>query len=577
MDIELFLEPFIGVRQLSPVEVSFYGSHFCQGWEIPSLFEGNEYKLHLILPCAAPYSPPRIAVCPAPDLLEWPHLERKGLLCLLNDTSTYSIYDSARVAKDLIEDAIKLVHDSVSGANIGHFEDEFQSYWERWDGAKDNYIYTYCLPEGPSRWVSSWYSKGRWFVADDEIQLLKWMKNRYSEEAPSNLRLQKIPLLWLPRALRPKEYPKSVHMFRSTLKELGVDESMLRSLLVDGQLKYKSVVLGFKSRQGTGFAGLFVGSPTTPLSVGGFTKRPPENIILMRYNGTRINGAQAIRLDSPWIHGRDHNPQERVLSKKSAVILGIGSIGSFVVELLAMSGVGELILVDPETLSPENASRHVLGVNSLGKNKAKKLAKDLNARFPHLRISGYDMICENFFKTILPTLQRPDLIISTIGSWRSEGFLNAMAAASVVSSPILYGWTEPHAAAGHAVVFYKGQGCLRCIRDDLGRPKVPVTSWPEEGTLLPVPACGGYFQPYGAVQISHIHGLIADLVIDVLLENARTSSHKVWIGSKKITERMGGKWNASWIDQYGEIGIGGLLRDVDVASDPDCPECGWRI
>jgi hypothetical protein len=108
----------------------------------------------------------------------------------------------------------------------------------------------------------------------------------------------------------------------------------------------------------------------------------------------------------------------------------------------------------------------------------------------------------------------------------------------------------------------------------MGRPKMPVTSWPKRGTLLPVPACGGYFQPYGAVEISHIHGLIVDLVLDLLLGNTKTSTHKVWIGSKRITENMEGTWNTSWIDRYGEIGRGGGLRDIEVTPDPDCPECG---
>ncbi|MBN1227778.1 MAG: ThiF family adenylyltransferase [Deltaproteobacteria bacterium] len=576
--IEVLLKPLIGVRPLNTGEISFYENHFLQGWEIPGLCEDSEFKFRLLLPSTAPYSPPRVAVWPAPLLLEWPHLEEKGLLCLMSDTATYSIYDDyAGVAMYLLKDAIELVRDSMSGANISHFEDEFQSYWKRWEGAKDNYIHTHCLPEGPSRWTSSWHSKGGCWVADNETDLLKWMENRCGKEACSKVRPQKIPLLWLPRALRPKEYPKSVHMLRSTLKELGVDDSMLKRLLLDEQLKHKSVVVGFKGRQGAGFAGLFMGRPTAPLKVGGFRKRPPGDIMLMRYSRAKITGAQAIRLDSPWIHGRDHNSQERALSKKSVVVFGIGSIGSFVVGLLAMSGVGELILVDPEALSSENPGRHVLGIDSIRMNKAKKLAKDLNARFPHLKISGYDKKCEDFSKTILPAIRRPDLIISTIGSWRSEGLLNAMAVDSVISSPILYGWTEPHATAGHAVVFHDGKGCLRCIRDDMGKVKLPVTLWSEEGTLVPVPACGGYFQPYGAVEITHIHGLIADLALDVLLGNTITSAHRVWIGSKKIIESTGvGTWNPLWIDRYGELGRGGCLKDVEILPAPDCPECGRR-
>ncbi len=570
--IELLLQPLSGVRLLNHGELSFYDdSYFSQGWEIPRLCDGSKLRFRLLLPSSAPFSPPRVAVWPAPALLEWPHLEDKGILCLMPDSAAYSIYDCAVVAKHLLEDAIILVRDSTSGANITQFEDEFLSYWKLW--AKTTDIYTQCNPEGPSRWVSSWHGKGGCWVAENETALLKWLENRYGIEVLSKIKPQNIPLLWLPRPLRPKEYPKKIHMLRCILSDLGVDDALLKSLLVNDQLKHKSVVLGFSGRQGAGFAGLLIGVPSTSLKAGGFTKKPPDNIIFMRYRGAKISGTQAIRLDSPWIHGRDHNPKERLLIKKTVAVFGIGSIGSFVVELLAMSGVGDLILVDPEALSSENAGRHTLGVDSIGMNKAKKLAKDLTARFPHLKITGYSMTCEEFCKTILPTILMPDLIISTIGSWGTEGWLNSIALNRTIQSPVLYGWTEPHAAAGHAVVFRHGSGCLKCIRDDLGRAKVPVTLWPEVGTLVPVPACGGHFQPYGAIEISHIHGLIAELALDVLLENSATSTHRVWIGPKKIIESTGGKWNPSWIANHGEPRMGGFLKGVDIQPDSDCREC----
>lgn len=571
--IEKLLSPLIGIRRLNKGEIAFYGSPFSEGWEIPGLCERSEHKLRILLPSTAPFAPSRIAVWPVPPSLAWPHVEEKGLLCLMSETDTYSIEDCAGVTQYLLTDAIILLNDCVSEANFGDFEDEFQSYWRRWDAAKNNCIYVHCLPVGPSRWVSSLHNRDYLRVADSETELLDWMDHRYGKDVKSKVRPQNVPLIWLPRPLRPKEYPNNVKMLSSILNEMEVDDSMLKRLLVDQQLKHHSVVLGFKGRQGVGFAGLFIGNSVIPLRRGGFTKNPPDNLILMRYGGAKIRGAQAIRLDSSWVHGRDHNPQERNLSEKSVVILGIGSLGSSLAPLLAMSGVGELILVDPERLSSENSGRHVLGVDSIGMNKAIKLASDLSTRFPHLKIHGYDMTCQTFYATTLPTIRKPNLIISTIGDWRQDGWLNAMSVDSFIQSPILYGWSEPHAAAGHAVIFQNGQGCLRCLRDILGRVNVPVTSWPEDGTLVPVPACGGFFQPYGAIEISHIHGLIADLALDVLLDNTITSAHRVWIGSNKIIKTTGGIWNPLWIAKHGDPGSGGCIQDIEVLPDTDCPEC----
>lgn len=140
--------------------------------------------------------------------------------------------------------------------------------------------------------------------------------------------------------------------------------------------------------------------------------------------------------------------------------------------------------------------------------------------------------------------------------------------------PVLYGWTEPHAVAGHAVVFFREQGCLRCLTDALGHLHIPVSAWPEEGTMLPVPACGGQFQPYGAVELTHIHGLVADLALDVLLRQIAGTTHRIWIGQRKFLERTGGRWHQAWIERHGNPGKGGMLIEAEFHVNPTCPECG---
>lgn len=580
--IELYLQQLTkkGVRGIQPLNKedvsSHYGNCFSQGWEIPSLCEEQRYKLRILLPLFAPFSPPRIAVWPAPSILEWPHLEENGLLCLMSDEATHSIYNCGAVARDLLKDAINLVNASISGTNVTDFENEFESYWKRWCGTdKDKYVYTCYLPVGTSCWISSWHSQAGLFLAENEKSLLNWMEHRYGNDIRSKVTPQNIPLLWLRRPLRPKEYPKNVNMLRSILKELDVDDSMLKKLLSNTQSVHHSILLGFNTSRGIGFAGLSIGSPTTPLQKG-FKNQPPENVITMRYGAAKVTGLRTIRLDTPWIHGRDQNQKVNTLLEKTVLVLGIGSIGSFVTEILAMSGVGELTLVDPENLASENASRHVLGINSINKNKALILADNLNNRFPHLKIRGYNVSCETLYASKYFDTHKPDLIISTIGSWRTEGWLNAlvMAEKSPIQSPIVFGWTEPHAAAGHAIVFINKKGCLRCMSNDMGEIKIPVTSWPESGTLISVPACGGSFQPYGAIESSHIYSLVAQLAIDVLLGNIKTSTHRVWIGAKKILDTENGTWNKSWVIKYGAPNNGEFSQEINIEIDPRCPECG---
>ena len=65
-----------------------------------------------------------------------------------------------------------------------------------------------------------------------------------------------------------------------------------------------------------------------------------------------------------WVHGRGHDARQKVLAEKYVVIAGCGSVGGPVAQQLAMAGVGQSTLVDPETLTWSNIGRHPLDQNS---------------------------------------------------------------------------------------------------------------------------------------------------------------------------------------------------------------------
>ena len=66
-------------------------------------------------------------------------------------------------------------------------------------------------------------------------------------------------------------------------------------------------------------------------------------------------------------------------------VLGCGSVGSTIADLLVRSGVRALTLVDPDTVSPENLSRSVYATSDVGQPKAKALARRPPPSRPTLR------------------------------------------------------------------------------------------------------------------------------------------------------------------------------------------------
>lgn len=72
------------------------------------------------------------------------------------------------------------------------------------------------------------------------------------------------------------------------------------------------------------------------------------------------------------------NPREReALAGRHFSIVGCGSFGSALADMLVRAGAGALTLIDPEVLSVENLGRHVLTSRDLGRPKVHALAERL--------------------------------------------------------------------------------------------------------------------------------------------------------------------------------------------------------
>ena len=121
------------------------------------------------------------------------------------------------------------------------------------------------------------------------------------------------------------------------------------------------------------------------------------------------------------------NPREReALAGKAAVVVGCGSVGCALAELLVRAGIGKLTLIDPEALAPENLARHVLTAADLMRPKASALREHLLAVNAEIRIEAHDSAFTIGDVTESWALDPPQLIISAVDSFRCESMINAV-------------------------------------------------------------------------------------------------------------------------------------------------------
>lgn len=75
------------------------------------------------------------------------------------------------------------------------------------------------------------------------------------------------------------------------------------------------------------------------------------------------------------------------LSRCHVAVFGLGGVGSYAAEILARSGVGELTLVDQDTLSPTNINRQLYALSStVGEYKAEAAARRCRDINPDVRV-----------------------------------------------------------------------------------------------------------------------------------------------------------------------------------------------
>lgn len=104
------------------------------------------------------------------------------------------------------------------------------------------------------------------------------------------------------------------------------------------------------------------------------------------------------------------------LRKQNVTIIGAGTLGSSMAELLVRGGFHELTIIDRDTFDAGNANRHVLGLSSVGHSKAKALRNRLQFIRPGVNIKAIPCKVAQLSEEDLKIVQTSSLVIDTTGN-----------------------------------------------------------------------------------------------------------------------------------------------------------------
>jgi hypothetical protein len=513
---------------------------FCAGWGLAIQRASGAQIFSVLIDDRFPYSPIRVA-CRAGDLyLRRPHVEPGGLLCLPRRQAPSAGVESAIAAA--LSDTISLVEEWEDPAVVeAEFQREFVSYWSRSQEKGATPIRSLLDTRNTQvRRIVVLFAEEYTLVGESSDQLLNWLKNRGRAKEP-----KVVPGAFIYLDVPPvPPFPRGPgELFTLLQRHSPSATGLLARLSVQGDL---TIVAQAHSQSGDGVIGMTV---TTPRNFDGFRKSdklsPHAKLALWRaksdFRRTTVN-----RFDAAWVHGRGFNKDQPTLETATALILGCGSLGSQVAHRLAQSGVGGLVLADPEQLSAANVGRHTLGIDSVNINKAEALAGMLRQHFPHLRrIDDHPKSWQSLYERDRTIFEQASVIVSCLGEWSAEGQLGEWQVREHTSPPIVYGWLDEFGTASHAIVLTGIGPALSCILDPDGGLRVPETLWDGGGLLRAEPACGTLFQPYGPIDVAHAEVLVSRLCIDTLTGRTKEPCHRVYAGSTSQLIEAGGRWSAS--------------------------------
>lgn len=170
-------------------------------------------------------------------------------------------------------------------------------------------------------------------------------------------------------------------------------------------------------------------------------------------------------------------PALRPMRQKSALLVGVGALGSPVAVHLARAGLSRLHLVDCDHLQVGNTVRWALGWRFAGFEKAEAIKTFLADEYPYTRVNftrarlGVSALGKepaSDYEAMYSLVNGADLVIDASANQRVSHFLADLT--TELQKPYLWLTTTPGAASGVVGRIIPGttEGCWHCFQRNLG-------------------------------------------------------------------------------------------------------------
>lgn len=523
--------------------------------------DGVSRHVDVIFDAATPFVAPAVAIRDKSLFLKWPHVESDGVVCTPSAGSSCSGNTFVEIGLAVFKEALTNADRSISGENHSDFFDEMAAYWGQTVGDGGWQVVSCLTPGGDSREIAVMHTTGRTYIADD-VRSLRELVSRFSQKAAESIAPQAGYLISLESPLTPNDFPENGNDLRAFIE--GADLPCHKVLAASAVDPRKSPVYVLQAHVSDGWflgavysrwhgsnrsngRGYGSGRAVMPGFREGYVSGAVAKQTLFS-RAAAVSLASVQRLDDGVTLSRACLEQSKFTNHRIS-IAGCGSVGSLVLDLLAKAGAGCFTLVDPETLTTQNLSRHVLGLQHVGEFKATALADEISRDRPWVsRSKAFPKSVESLSEQEWDEFLVADVIVSAIGHAGKENYLAHTARARGFQGSIIFCWLEPFAVAGHTLVSIPGDIHLVETAGYSGAEPPMTASWPTDIKIVRSEGgCGGTFQPYGVASLTLHCSNMARAVLSALRRTPAQSQHTISTVSPEELTLTGGSWCEWWV------------------------------
>lgn len=246
------------------------------------------------------------------------------------------------------------------------------------------------------------------------------------------------------------------------------------------------------------------------------------------------------------------------LKRASALIVGVGGLGSPAAMYLAAAGIGRLGLVDFDTVDESNLQRQILyGESVVGERK-------LDAAWKRLRDLNHNLRIETFndrlsARNALPLIEPYDLVLDGTDNFATRYLVND--ACVMQRKPNVY--ASIYRFEGQVSVFDAMRGpCYRCLYPD-PPPANLIPSCAEGGVLGVLPGIIGTLQAAEAIKL--ITGAGEPLIGRMLLYDALNATFRsLRVPKNPHCKRCGPDPELTELVEYEESCAPGKIMEITV-------------